>query len=83
MLRKMKEQKEMDSKIKTNISSHQSDPRSENEPNYLSRLETSKTNKIMHTADELIASLQNHRENRRARQVFEWEAKRRRTPNYL
>ncbi len=73
----------MDSKLNTNKSTHKSDPRSENEPNYSSRLETSKTNRLTSTDDELIASLQNHRENRRARQVFEWEAKRRQTPNYL
>ena len=74
----------MNSKFNKNIIPHKSDPpRSENESNYLSRLETSKTNKINNTDDELIASLQNHHENRRARQVFEWEAKRRQTPNYL
>ncbi len=73
----------MDSKLNTNKSGHKSDPRSENEQNHSSRLETSKTNRLTNTDDELIASLQNHRENRRARQVFEWEAKRRQTPNYL
>lgn len=45
--------------------------------NSISRLDSLKTNKIYFTDDELITSLQNHRENRRARQVFEWETARR------
>ena len=73
----------MDSKLDQEIIPHKLDPRSENESTYLSRLDTSKAHKTINPDDELIASLQNHRENRRARQVFEWEAKRRRTPNYL
>lgn len=36
--------------------------------------------KIALTDDDLIASLQNRRENRRARQVIEWEIRRRETP---
>jgi hypothetical protein len=86
MLRK-KEQKEMDSQLNHNITSQKSDPRSDNEStdvfSYIPRLELAKANKSLNTDDELIAFLQNHRENRRARQVFEWEARRRQTLNYL
>ncbi len=77
----------MDSQINQNILLHNSDPRSNNEQaevsNYISRFEIAKANKALNTDDELIAFLQNHRENRRARKVFEWEARRRKTPNYL
>lgn len=56
-----------------------SDSASENESNETinPRLEAIKSNKAQYTDDELILSLQNHRENRRARQVFEWETARR------
>jgi len=73
----------MDSQITQNTIPHKSDPGSDNESTYISRLEVSKVNKAINIDDELIAFLQNHRENRRARQVFEWEARRRETPNYL
>jgi hypothetical protein len=59
-------------------------------PNPLSNIEFSEAldasrsennlTKIALTDDDLIASLQNRRENRRARQVIEWEIRRRETP---
>ena len=50
--------------------------------NYISHLETSRSDKASVTDDDLIMALQNQRENRRARQVFEWENVRRESPNY-
>lgn len=73
----------MDSNLDKNTTAHKSDLFRENEAINRSRLEQPKTNKTLINADELIAFLQNHRENRRARQVFEWEARRRETRNYL
>ena len=73
----------MDSQINQNTISYKSDSHPGNESTFISRHEISKANKALNTDDELIAFLQNHRENRRARQVFEWEARRRETPNYL
>ncbi|MEP6925733.1 MAG: hypothetical protein ABI954_14800 [Pyrinomonadaceae bacterium] len=76
----------MNSQLDQNTISPKLNSLSENESteflNY-SLLETSRTNKVVNAADELIASLQNHRENQRARQVFEWEATRRETPQTL
>lgn len=45
--------------------------------NRIPNLEASRNNSN-NTEDDLILSLQNRKENRRARQVFEWEATRRR-----
>lgn len=50
--------------------------------NYVSHLEASRLDKPITADDDLIAALQNQLENRRARQVFEWENVRRETPKY-
>ena len=77
----------MNSQLNQKTIAYKSDASAENEPtgilNSTSRLETPRTNKISNAADDLIASLQNHRENRRARQVFEWETARRKSPVHL
>lgn len=65
---------------------HKSDPLSNTEyTEDISRLDASRTDKSNISDDDLIASLQNRRENRRARQVVEWETTRREMPsqNYL
>lgn len=49
------------------------------------RLDASNKADLINPDDDLIASLQSRRENRRARQVFEWEMTRRgngNPPNY-
>jgi hypothetical protein len=75
--------KEMAKRFEQNNISHKLDALSETEfssvLNYISSLEASR--KELNTDDELISSLQNKRENRRARQVFEWETARRQTPS--
>ena len=77
----------MNSQLNQKTIAYKSDASAENEPtgilNSTPRLETPRTNKISNAADDLIASLQNHRENRRARQVFEWETARRKSPVQL
>lgn len=71
----------MNSQLIKNTPQPKSDSSSENESietaGSVSRLEAIKSNKAQYADDELILSLQNHRENRRARQVFEWETTRR------
>lgn len=65
---------------------HKSDPISNTDLNEdISRLEALRTDKSNINDDDLIAFLQNRRENRRARQVVEWETTRREMPsqNYL
>lgn len=49
----------------------------ENNDSYNSHSETTNSENKNLSTDELISTLQNQRENRRARQVFEWENTRR------
>ena len=59
------------------------DNESRNAFNRFTRTTDNNRDKNSSTSDDLINSLQNKPENRRARQVIEWENTRRQTVNYL
>lgn len=66
----------MNSKYQNN---HAQDPQSNSDNNKSDGKRLAKSN-VNNSEDDLIQTLQNRRENRRARQVFEWETIRREIP---